>query len=190
MSLNPPMSGAEKKFMSFTMSSVFGSVGTGAVVKSLGGLTTQGTDYTQRIGRSIQLDSIRLSGMLSGGQVNSVADDSFNTFRITIVTAITGSTTGYTVSSVLDERTVGGLQEILYDKTFSLMVPGRDSVGYLPALKMWNLVLPLHGMKIEYSNAMSNVQTNDVFIWMVSDSSGVPNPGFVNGSAVLVFEDY
>jgi hypothetical protein len=150
----------------------------------------QGLECTDRIGRSIYLRSISLYGTLVGGQSNSVADDSYNTLRMSVVACTDGATlAGYTLQSIQSPEVITGLEHTYMDKFVALSTPGRDSVGYLPAVRRITWTCPINRV-IRYRGAAANtVNGTTVRVAMISDSVAAPSPGFVSGCLVFAFTD-
>jgi hypothetical protein len=182
------------KHFDFTLASGFGSIGSGSVNSV--DLTTnivQGTDYNQRLGRAIVIRRIAFSGTLVGGQVGVNIDDAYNTMRFSFVRALPATSwlaSTYNVSSVLDPRTVKGLESVVHDKIVCLSSPGvATGPGYIPATR--RVV-----MDKAVSEPVSYVGTlvgtsNSTCLWLiaVSDSTIIPNPGFVSGVISIYFTD-
>jgi len=127
--------------------------------------------------------------MLVGGQTNVVTDDSYNTFRIVVFSHTVGSTIAFTLTDLLDPRFNQGLRKVFYDKSFTLTSPGRDSTGYMPAVHKIEATIPLNFLQLYSGTGATAVSTEELAIGMVSDSVGVPNPGFESGSIALFYAD-
>lgn len=187
----PYRPGFEEKFITNPMSNAFASVSTTTTFIDLTALIGAGTDYYNRVGRQVTLKRLQLSGLLVGGQVNLATDDSYNSFRITVACGNVGMTwTPYGLTQVLSADLVPGLDRVLYDRVFPLSSPSRDTTGYMKALKRVNIDLALPQVVTHFQTAAAGSQNgNTVYLVMVSDSTAVPNPGFVDGSWVLRFTD-
>jgi hypothetical protein len=183
--------GLELKHKDLPLVTNFASVGTGGAIVDLCSGIQQGLDTYNRVGRSILVSRIHLVGTLVGGQANTAPDDDRNVFRLSIGTGwpaaplLTGGY--YTLDSVLDPRTLPGLIKPFYDKTMVLAAPGRDSTGYLEAVREVAIDIRPN----VYCNFTSTTVSGPIsfFLWCLSDSSGVPNPGFVNGVVSVEFTD-
>lgn len=150
----------------------------------------QGADIvSQRLGRRIRVKRIRFRGQLLGAQTNSVADDPYNTVRVTVVRCLPGTTfTSYTVNNALDPRfsISAGLLEVLYDRTMVICTPAKDSTGYIAAASMWEFDIKCDIM-CEYGSTAAAAPINqEVVIMMTSDSVAVVNPGFAASSTTVV----
>lgn len=187
----PYRPGYEVKFITNPMTAAFASVSTTTSFIDITALIGAGTDYFNRVGRQITLSKLQVSGLLVGGQTNLAVDDSYNSFRITVAAGNTGMTwTPYGLTQVLSADLVPGLDRVLYDRVFPLSSPGRDSTGYMKALKRIEINLDLPKIVTHFQTAAAGSQNgNTVYLVMVSDSVAVPNPGFVDGSWVLRFVD-
>lgn len=187
----PYRPGFEDKFITNPMTTAFSSVSTTTTFIDLAALIGAGTDYFNRIGRQVTLSRLQVSGLLVGGQVNLAADDSYNSFRITVASGNVGMTwTPFGLTQVLSADLIPGLDRVLYDRVFPLSSPGRDSTGYMKALRRVNINLALPQIVTHFQTAAAGSQNgNTVYLVMVSDSVAMPNPGFVDGSWVLRFID-
>ena len=183
-----PSNHTETKLIETSAVSTFGSVGTGGSVATIAQNITQGTDNINRIGRKVVLTGFRLCGTLIGAQINSGADDPYNTFRITCYTVKQGiSGIAIAVNDELDGYHKPGLGTVYYDKKILLTVPAKDSVGYIPAVR--NVDIRIRFRKPIVYSAVSNIAENEVFLQCVSDSAVIPHCGFVNGTVTRYFED-
>lgn len=176
----------------YTLTAVAASVSTAGVPVRLTSIL-QGTDFTQRIGRAIKLTAFRLNGQLIGGQTNSAVDEQRNVFRIALVEMNAGvapAAATFNVESTIDPRYVPGLVKVWYDHLFSLVSPGRDSTGYMPACRAVSIPEIRLDKVISYTGTVASSESNTSFYaWFISDSIAVPNPGFENGSMQLQFTD-
>jgi len=95
-----------------------------------------------------------------------------------------------TVSSILDPRFTTGADVVLADRIVTLQTPGRDSTGYLPAVRRISMSVDLTRVgPIYFSGGAATVKNREVYVVMVSDSSLAPNPGFTNGALKFDFYD-
>jgi len=159
--------------------------------------TSQGITGQQHVGRKVRIKSFKLTGTLQGGQVNSAGDDKINTFRIVLATWV-GNTTAplSTIGiSVPVEHSLGTtamslLKHKYVDQTFVLESSGRDSTGYMPAVR--NVTISRRFKRpivINYATDATTSKNNTLVLSMVSDSSVSPSPGFTLGSIVIRYED-
>jgi len=184
--------GQEHKLRALTLVGAAASVGTAGVPVRLSQIA-QGLDFTERIGRAIIIKSVSFCGQLIGGQTNSAVDENRNIVRIAIVsmnpgTALAAAT--YNVESIIDPRYVSGLKHVYYDRFFSLDSPGRDTTGYMPACRQVSCPkIPIH-LRVDYtSNIATSESDTSLWIWFISDSGAVPNPGFGSGAIACEFID-
>jgi len=115
----------------------------------------QGTDYTQRIGRRIRVKRIFFHGQVLGGQANSVADDPYNVFRISVVMAKPAfNTATWGVNTPIDPRygPCDGLIRVLHDSTHVMQAPAKDSTGYIASAKEFEFDLPVE-IPVEYATS-------------------------------------
>jgi hypothetical protein len=147
--------------------------------------------YNNRIGNAISPKFLTVNGNLVGGQVDGIADDTRNTFRMVVALGTPGlAFAGLAPGSLLITRIMSGLKKVLYDKEYSLESPGRDTVGYMPAQRSITFTVPLQQVLSFTGNAAGTVSCLTYYLVMVSDSGTVPNPGFTNGSATMFFTDH
>jgi hypothetical protein len=185
--------GKEAKLTTFAMHTNFASVGTAALIASMTGPLSAGTDNVHRIGNVIRTTEIGFNGTLVGGQSNVIADDPYNSVRVLVLEGNTALLTTnvalFTMSAVISPATIPGLRQIHYDKICDLVPPGRDSTGYMPAVRVFNWSKKI-SRQIAYTGAAANTDyLNSFCIVMVTDSAIVPHPGFENGSAFVNFVD-
>jgi hypothetical protein len=184
--------GKEIKFNANALSTVLGSISTTPTIVDVTSYIASGTATYQRIGSSVRAHTLKISGLLISGVSNGIYDDERNSVRISVVLAVPGTGFGggaYTLSTVLDSRSVQGVIRVLYDKIYNIVTPGRDSTGYLPGAKTLNITIPLPYDFQWYGGAAANVSTKSLMIVAVSDSASVPNPGFTSGAAVFSYCD-
>lgn len=156
----------------------------------------QGTDVTQRIGDRIAVTGIEISGVMTGGQTGTVADDPYNAVRFVFgvwdgynnqTPLLTG---GQTISSALDKTICRGLNQVLFDKTIALESPNSLSTGYQPAVKTFTWSHRFgRPLEITYNGTTTGSANKTVNLGAISDSTLVPNPGFVLGYIKVMFMD-
>lgn len=182
----------EQKWWLTDMVANFASVSTTPSTRDAVAYIVCGNDYNNRIGRTIHLNSLEFSGQLCGGQANSVTDENRNVFRLSVIECISGltwSSGSYNVSTVLDPRIFGGIMRVLYDEVFTLVSPGRDTTGYLPAVVAVHRKVRLNKtVNFSLSTAVAPFPYT-ILIVACSDSGAVPHPGFTAGSAVTRYTD-
>lgn len=148
-----------------------------------------------RTGREIKIKYAFLDANLVGGQVNGVTDDAYDNIRM--VLALWDSTSATPLASngaVLDSliqknRAWGrGLSRKLYDRFVLLQTPGKDSSGYIPAVRHIRFFIPINKI-IKYNSTAGTTANQKLIFSCRSDSIAVPNPGFVFGKLVVHFED-
>jgi hypothetical protein len=169
----------ERKYYQTTLGAL-SSVGTTVLSRSLASLVGAGAGSNQRIGQAISATAVDLIGTLVGGQSNLVSDDSYNTVRISLVEGFPGtSPSGWNVASILDPRYFVSMNKVWYDQKFSLKSPGRDSTGYMPAVREFKIRILLPRVPFLYTDVAGNTLKNsELYLCMVTDSSLAPNPGF------------
>lgn len=185
MVIVPRYGAKETKFYANTMAAT--SIGSSVLRFPLLSTLAQGTDiFAQRLGRRIVVKRVVFRGELLGAQTNSVADDPYNTVRVTVVRCVPSTAfTSYNVNNALDLRwsTSAGLLEVLYDRTVVINTYGKDSTGYVARAKLWEFDLRDLNISVEYGTTAAAVPINqEVVIFMTSDSAAVVNPGFASSS--------
>lgn len=184
--------GAEQKFITNPLNVAFSSVSTAVSYIDLTALMGAGTDYFNRVGRQVTLRNLSVSGTLVGGQSNLATDDPYNVMRISVVKGNVGMSFGvWGLTQVLSADTVIGLDRVLMDRFITLESPGRNSVGYMPAIKRVEFNVPLASTVTHFTTAAAGSQNGETcYLVMISDSTVVSNPGFVDGSWVVRFDDF
>lgn len=178
----------ETKFTNFTLAAT--SLGAAVARFPLVSAIAQGADiYAQRLGRRIRVKRIMWRGQLLGAQTNSVADDPYNTVRVTVCRGTPGMTfTSFTVNNAIDPRfsTSAGLLEVLYDNAKVVSSLGKDSTGYVAAAREWEFDIHCDVL-LEYGGTAAAVpQNQELVMFMISDSAAVVNPGFSATSTVAL----
>lgn len=188
----PYQPGFEQKFITNPLTTAFSSVSTSVAYIDLCALIGAGTDYYNRVGRQITQQHLSVSGTLVGGQSNLATDDPYNVFRMTVVKGNVGMTFGtWGLTQVLSADTILGLDRVLYDRCITLSSPGRDSTGYMRAVQRVDISVRLPDVVTHFTTAAAGSQNGETcYLVMISDSSVVSNPGFVDGSWVLRFSDF
>ena len=183
---------AEVKRFSRPITTEFSAVSTTATALDIPSLIAQGTEFNQRIGRQIRARGLYLDFTIQGGQSNVVADDKINTMRL-LVCQGAPTTTGASIVSMLtvsvgpvNGENFNGMKRVFLDQTLDLASPGRDSTGYMPALRHFKRYIPLN-LIIPYTSGGASGDT--LWLAMVSDSGVVPNPGCTSGRVELVYTD-
>lgn len=183
----------EIKYIGRVLTGDFASVSTTGALYDMCSNIAEGAEINQRIGRSIKLRSLDVYGTLIGGQINLVTDDRYNTVRITVFTGQPGllpASINWNLNAIADPRTCNGVERVLYDEVVTLRSFSRDSTGYMPAQKGVRFCVPLKGRRQLFSGLASGSQScSTVYLYMVSDSAAITNPGFVSGVASISWID-
>lgn len=155
---------------------------------------TQGIDKNYRIGDEIRLRNWCLNGVVYGGQSGTAADDAEDTLRIVLAlwdsrTQTPLASCSATMQTQINRETCPGLIKKYLDVYVPLVSNGPASSGYVPVVKTIKKFVRLSNVKIKYlSNNGATAQQKLIFS-VLSDSGGIPNPGFVYGNQVLYYED-
>lgn len=167
----------------------FTSVGSASIAVELTGVIDQGDDFSNRDGRKIVIDSLILSGTLVGGQSNAVTDDAYNAFRIMLYeNGGTAAPVAVFTTSFLTPEISASMGTLLYDSKLLLATPGDDSTGYVPAVKLVDVNIPINRVYL-YPTTNGLASPMGLYLVMVSDSAAVSHPGFVSGTYVIRFHD-
>lgn len=170
------------------------SVNTTGVLINLYSAIAQGTDLNQRVGRSIESLSYHLFGTLVGGQANLATDDRINTvrfvfFEATVGTVVSNVNTAWGLSIPADPRYAPGVTRVLRDELFTLTSLGRDSLGYMPASTTINMTGSYTKRLTYTSAAVNSISGTCLFLFMISDSAAVANPGFTSGAWAVTWAE-
>lgn len=183
----------EIKYIGRVLTGEFASISTSGAIYDMCSNIAEGAEINQRIGRSVKLRRLDVYGTLVGGQTNLVTDDRYNTVRITVFTGAPGIGVGginWSLNAIADPRTCNGVERILYDEVVTLRSFSRDSTGYMPAQRAVRFSVSLSGRRQLFSALTSGSQScSTVYLYMVSDSAAVANPGFVSGVASISWID-
>jgi len=165
------------------------------------GLIIAGVDSSNRVGRRIAVRSIAIKGVLAGGAIGTGGvDDYYNTVRMVVIqmkaaksgTSLTPlNTAGISMHSTLNSSTVSGFVKLHKDHFYGfnnnpyaagLCAPEVKEIDFYKRFK--------EPLVVDYSGITLNHDQTQIYIAMISDSSGVPNPGFVSGYYEVRFTDY
>lgn len=160
----------------------------------------QGQDYNARIGRQIDLQSITMKGTLHGGAIGTGgADDYYNGFRLTVYTHAGGKsgtgltplgTAGIVQSQKIDAGNVPGLLKILKDEYIGF-TNRPYGAGLCAAdhheINFYHRFNP--PLRVNYAGTGLNWDQIGLYLACISDSTGVPNPGFTMGYWAIRYTD-
>jgi len=152
-----------------------------------------GAGESQRVGRQVAITGVHLDGVLESGVSNIVTDDKFNLVRVVIglwtsATPCTGLDRNLPITKWYQGK--GKLVHKLFDQVFSLESPWRDSTGYMPALQKVSIHRRLKNpVIVTYADDSVNYPDKRVIFSIVSDSSAVSNPGFIQGYYHIEYKD-
>lgn len=169
------------------------SIGTTPAILDIGDRIIEGTDVDDRVGREIYVDKLEFRATLIGGQSNLATDDKYNVFRLAVLAGTPGTmplaiASNFSNSYFMDPRGMGGLDVVLFDRSFTLASPGRDSTGYMPPIKEIVIDVPVR-RKLKYLGPTGSPSFRELYLVAVSDSSAAPNPGFANGFMTIHYHD-
>lgn len=157
----------------------------------------EGEQSDQRIGKSVSITSIEMIAVVSGGQVNGATDDTRDTMRVVIGLYHGGAVTPLTTAgAALDSPikpylfTRATLIRKYLDKFVTLDTNGADSTGYLPVQKTLKFYKKFKKpIKITWGTDPDDYPSKKLIMSCLSDSAGVPNPGFVHGYIMVRYID-
>lgn len=187
----------ENKEIIHRLTGTFGSVPNGWTELSLANIAQGITDST-RIGRQIRVKSIDINAVVAGGAVTAAGfDDTHNTIRVILglyhETSTPLASGGGDINDYYnkDNMTKGKMIIKLLDKFILLPARAVSSSGnYIPDLKpfkyhkYWK-----NGLLITWGDDTQNNPQKTLVLSMFSDSTGVPNPGILQGYCRIMYED-
>lgn len=170
----------------------FTSIGNTWIEWDAFGAIIPGTGINARVGRRIAVNSVKLKAVFSGGAIGSVgADDYYNVLRLVIWTGSMsnagGALTPLVTSGVARDQPINnvscnGLIKVLYDQFISFTNQPYGANLCAPATKE---ITFFHRFKrpfiINYTGDGSYRNQQQIWIAVISDSTGVPNPGMIAG---------
>lgn len=178
----------EKKYAGIDLLNSFASISSSWSEIMMCG-PSQGVNFSERIGRKIRISGYEVRGVLTEGSVDGIADDLYNNVRIVIGLYNAGSQTplGDATTSINAPiepmlNTRGRLIKKYHDKYLALETTGAGQTGYCPSMK--NLSIKKFFKKpivVEYGTDTNVYGDKMLIMSMISDSVGVPNPGFTCG---------
>lgn len=192
----------EDKKCVYDITATFGSVSTAGQGFSIGGcMQTVNAIQGGHVGRKVRIKSLEIKGILSGGQNGTALDEAYNVVRLCVVSARGTSTTtppafllgaGLNAPFQHDITNSASLSKVYMDRYIPMVSNGTERAagdGLNPHLrfvhyyKRWR-----NGFPIIYLSDTTATK-RDIWIWMLTDSAAVPNPGFVNGWIKVIYED-
>lgn len=178
----------EKKYAGTTLGNSFSSISSSWSELMMCG-PIQGVNFSERIGRKIRISGYEVRGVLTEGSVDGIADDIYNNVRIVIGLYNAGSqfpltdastSINHPIESMLNTK--GRLIKKYYDKYIGLTTTGKGATGYCPTMK--SITIRKFFKKpivVEYGTDTNVYGDKMLIMSMISDSIGVPNPGFTCG---------
>lgn len=161
----------------------------------------QGAAEYQRTGCRVRVKEIELSGVLACGASQAALDDPWNVFRLclgfytgtTSATGPLGEATALSMDSPLDQHTKGKLKMKLIDRYIPLNITSTEKGegdGYTPHLVgvKYHKRFP-RGVLINWQGNDATIPTTALWMSCLSDSTALPNPGFVAGYLKVTYED-
>jgi len=176
------------KFIYYSLSSTFSSITSTPITRELfDGIGTGFAQNTRSTNR-IFIDFIRVTGNLVAGATNSVADDAYNTVRISLGLVLSS---GYLLASAgltqpVNNFTAEGLVKLGYDNIFRIGAVAKNSTGLIPEIRKVSFTVPVNAVLCYSATPHPNLYVD---LAMMSDSAAPPSPGFVSGFVEVHFHD-
>jgi hypothetical protein len=183
--------GKELKYLTAPLTDNFTSC-SNTVAVDMSHAILQGTSLQQRVGRSVHVHNFALSGLLLGGQANSVLDDERNCVRICVLGVVPGATINtatVNLNTVLDPRYQDGIVKVYHDEFVVLESPGKDTTGYLQAARLVSFKCRINELLNYGSDGSISSSPLAIYLVVTTDSTTVPSPGFTSGVRMLYFTD-
>jgi hypothetical protein len=177
-----------KRALYETLPSIFTTITSSFVKLDLCNGIGYGTAVNARIGNIITCKRFVLDCTLAGGQANLATDDRYNTVRVVMYSATPGNSQTPSLSQCLEPRLIPGWFDVFLDRTIILESPGKDSTGYMPAVRRLKFDIPLRE-RIMYTGSTGTQSGKSLFLGFISDSGVAPSPGILSGFASLLYED-
>lgn len=175
------------------------SVGTAWREYDIVGQIIPGAGANARIGRRIEIHSVRFRGVLAGGAIGAgPADEYYNNVRIMIYTmnqnktvAMTpAATAGYVINTPLNKLYMPGLSKVLYDQFIGLTNQPWAANSCSPGLREIDLY---HKFKkpllVHFAGDLINTNQTQIYVSMITDSAAVPHPGMTSGYMEVAYYD-
>lgn len=158
-----------------------------------------GINENQFTGHEYRLKKIWFSGWLQGGQVGGDLDDISNLFRIVVAkwNNSAGTTPLQTLAATINSTVQkniwpNALQKVYMNKTISLLPRGLadyDESGLIPARRYVRFIKRFKGAGLKMTLDTGGFPESRIIVSMISDSTAVPNCGFVNGHIGCTWTD-
>lgn len=186
---------AEKKIQSLDVGTLFSSVSVTPAEQALGQMA-QGASSVTRVGRKIAIHSFVFRGTLVAGVTGlATTDDGYNRFRIVLGLydgdfTLPLNTLGVAVDTPFN-KTLYGTDHLLkkyWDKHVILNTHADlDGTGALPYPRIIHKVIKFkRPIIITTRDDTSFTPDKHLYLSMVSDSSALPNPGFLSGAYAYI----
>ena len=189
----------EDKRCATDLSVAFGSIGSIWKERTLFQVS-QGVKNSERVGNRIRVKSIEIKGVVSQSSAESALDEPYNVLRIvlghyrgSVITPLTSGGATLNTPITKHENTGETLIKKYLDKYIPLTVVSTEKGsgdGYTPSLKQVKYYKRFKkGKLIEFMDNTTGTYNGMMILSMLSDSSAIPNVGFVAGYMVVTFED-
>lgn len=202
MTVGPVMTRPElKRAFVLLADAAFNSISSAWREYDILGPVTASAAVNGRIGRTIQVHSYRLRGVLAGGAIGTLAaDDYFDTIRLMIYVleqvktgaALTpANTAGYSLSTPLNTVYMPQLKKVLYDKIIGMTnIPYGANLCSAATREIDYYHMFKKPLVVKYTGDTANYNQTQLQVSMVSDSTAVPHPGFTSGYIEITYYDF
>lgn len=190
----------ENKQITVSLNATYGAITSNWTESDLTNVA-EGVTGNGRIGRKLKLRSIEVKGVMATGDSESLADDPYNVVRIVIGlwSGSAGATplgTALTTINAPIRKNLGTRNFLIrkyYDKYIPLSVTSTEKGGgdgYTPQTKLISYFKRFkRPILITYGDDTVTYPDKRFIFAAISDSSGVPSPGFIAGYIVVSYED-
>lgn len=191
-------SNIENKYFVTDMVTGYGSIPSAWVERDVC-YPVQGDGISDRTGQQIKIRSIEIKGVIAQGSSESAVDDAYNVLRIVLALYNGQDFTPLGALATMNQpittefNTAGQMRKKYMDKYIALNVVSTEQGegdGYVPQVKSFKYYKKFkRPVTIRFGDSGTVNQQNRIVLSMLSDSAGVPNPGFVAGYMKVLFED-
>lgn len=194
---------AETKHYEVTTVSVFNSIGTGWT-ETLMSYIAAGAAENQRVGSKIAITGFKINGLIESAWTTNVGGDAFNCLRYVVYLSNAGYLIGGATPLVSNSLNVN--TSLRTDTASVVLQPFRDRyIAMKPSYGLYNGASGTAGgpalmeftdfvkfkkpLEIEYNSSSAAAGNKGLWIGFISDSSAMPNPGFIMGYMTTYYKD-
>lgn len=151
----------------------FGSILSTGTQLELTGLIAEGDGYYHRSGSKVRILGVRISGVMSPG-------DTVNVVRILMEQNDPSKTLTHTIDSIVT-KLKGNTQKKYHDEYVTLSTTGDTAV------RTYNRYIKIN-KTVNYASTLGQA-LEGIYLYMIGDSTAIPNPGFTVGSLEVFFKN-